>query len=71
LILHGTADGTLPVELARAYVHAGRHAGDTVHYVEMPGMGHLEYLDPTSQAHAALCSWLDSTLTTQAPSKQS
>jgi acetyl esterase/lipase len=63
LILHGTADDALPVELSRAYVRAARHAGDTVDCVEMPGVGHMEYLDPASQAHAALCGWLDTTLT--------
>lgn len=58
LILHGTEDDALPVALSRAYVNAARQAGDSVDYVELPGMGHMEYLDPASEAHAALCRWL-------------
>ena len=59
LILHGTEDDALPVALAREYVKAARHVGDNVDYVELPGMGHMEYLDPASQAHDALCKWLN------------
>ena len=59
LILHGTIDDALPVELSRAYVKAAWEAGDNVDYVELPGMGHMEYLDPASQAHDALCKWLN------------
>ncbi|NHZ78701.1 alpha/beta fold hydrolase [Massilia sp. CCM 8695] len=65
LILHGTEDEALPVEHSRAYVKAARDAGDSVDYVELPGMGHLEYLDPASEAHDALCKWLDIVLATQ------
>ncbi|MDQ1919651.1 alpha/beta hydrolase family protein [Massilia pseudoviolaceinigra] len=59
LILHGTEDDALPVEQSREYVKAARHAGDSVDYVELPGMGHMEYLDPASEAHDALCKWLN------------
>ncbi len=62
LIVHGTKDDALPVALTRDYVHASRLAGDSVDYVELPGMGHMEYLDPASQAHTALCTWLDGVL---------
>lgn len=65
LILHGTEDEALPVELSRAYVEAARQVGDSVDYVELPGMGHMEYLDPASQAHEALCEWLDIVLASQ------
>ncbi len=58
LILHGSEDDALPVELSRAYVQAARAEGDTVDYVELSGVGHMEYLDPASVAHAALCDWL-------------
>ncbi len=59
LILHGTNDDALPVELSREYVKAARRMGDSVDYVELPGMGHMEYLDSASQAHDALCKWLN------------
>jgi acetyl esterase/lipase len=62
LIVHGTQDDALPVELSREYANAARGAGDGVDYVEMPGMGHMEYLDPASEAHAVLCRWLGGVL---------
>lgn len=65
LILHGAKDDALPVELSREYVKAARHAGDSVDYVELSSMGHMEYLDPASQAHDALCKWLNVVLTRQ------
>jgi acetyl esterase/lipase len=53
LILHGTADEAVPIELSRGYAEAARAAGDTIELVELPGMGHMDYLDPASDAHAA------------------
>lgn len=58
LIVHGAQDQALPVELARAYVQAARQAGERTDYVEMAATGHMEYLDPDSEAHLALCRWL-------------
>jgi acetyl esterase/lipase len=58
LVIHGTADDVVPVEIARSYTQAARVAGDRVELVELPGTGHMEYLDPSSTAHAALCEWL-------------
>lgn len=59
LLLHGTEDDAVPIELARNYAHAARRAGDKVDYIELPGVGHMDYLDPSSQAHFALCEWLE------------
>lgn len=58
LILHGARDEALPMEMARDYVGAARAAGDSVHFVELPATGHMDYLDPSSEAHATLCQWL-------------
>lgn len=58
LVLHGTADAAVPIQLARDYAAAARNAGDVVKLVELDGAGHMEYLDPASAAHAALCAWL-------------
>jgi hypothetical protein len=27
--------------------------------IELHGAGHMEYLEPGSEAHATLCAWLD------------
>jgi acetyl esterase/lipase len=58
LILHGAADDVVPVDLSRRYSRAADAAGDTVELIELPGTGHMEYLDPSSEAHATLCRWL-------------
>lgn len=58
LILHGTADEAVPIELSRRYARAAAAAGDAVELVELPGTGHMEFLDPRSDAHAILARWL-------------
>ncbi len=58
LVIHGTADDFVPIEIARAYVQAALDAGDKVEFLELADAGHMDYLDPSSKAHAALCSWL-------------
>jgi acetyl esterase/lipase len=68
LILHGTADDAIPVELSRQYARAAAAAGDTVELAELAGAGHMEYLDPASEAHCTLVRWLTSTLDVPAPS---
>ncbi len=55
ILLHGTADETMPVDLSRRYSAAAAGAGDTIELIELPGMGHMEYLDPAGEAHAFLC----------------
>ena len=51
-------DEAVPVELSRRYVSTARAAGDRVEFVELPGGGHMDFLDPDSEAHATLCRWL-------------
>jgi len=58
LILHGTADDVVPLQLSRRYARAAEAAGDEVELVELPGIGHMEFLDPGSAAHAILRRWL-------------
>jgi acetyl esterase/lipase len=59
LIVHGGMDEVLPVEMARDYVQAARAAGDNVQFPELPRAGHMDFLDPRSDAHATLCAWLE------------
>lgn len=58
LVLHGTADPTLPPELSRHYAEAARRAGDPIEFIELADLGHMEFLNPASQAHEILCQWL-------------
>ncbi len=59
LILHGSDDAAVPIELSRRYARAAEANGDRMELIELPGLGHMEYLDPSSEAHATLCRWLE------------
>lgn len=58
LLIHGTLDEVVPIELSRRYSAAARAAGDQVELIELEGGGHFEFVDPSSHAHAALRRWL-------------
>ncbi len=58
LLLHGALDEALPVDMARRYAQTATVAGDDMTYRELPQSGHMEFLDPGSAAHGALCDWL-------------
>jgi acetyl esterase/lipase len=58
LVLHGGMDEALPIDLSRDYVAAARNRGDDVRFLELPRAGHMDFVDASSEAHAALCSWL-------------
>ena len=62
LVVHGSADDTVPVEMGRSYVKAARAAGDQAELVELPGTGHYEHLDPKSEAWGAVIDWLEKLL---------
>lgn len=54
-ILHGTADDAIPIALSRSYVQSARSKGDRVELIELTDVGHMEFLDPTSESHSTLC----------------
>jgi len=58
LVIHGTDDDAVPIDLSRSYVRAAQNAGDNVELLEMAGTGHMEFLESTGKTHAALCNWL-------------
>jgi acetyl esterase/lipase len=58
LLVHGDADRHVPVELGREYA-AATPACD---YVELAGGGHMEHIDPTSDAWAVVVEWLSARL---------
>jgi dipeptidyl aminopeptidase/acylaminoacyl peptidase len=58
LIVHGVKDAAVPIDLSRKFVAAAKASGDRVEFVELPESGHMDYLDPLSDAHATLCGWL-------------
>lgn len=58
LLLHGTEDDAVPLAMSEAYVRSAREAGDAAQLEVLPGAGHMDFLDPRSAAHEALCRWL-------------
>ncbi|MEO7980836.1 MAG: alpha/beta hydrolase [Sporichthyaceae bacterium] len=50
VLVHGTADPVVPVEVARSFADAARGAGDDVVLRELPGVGHYALIDPLTTA---------------------
>ncbi|MDE2305855.1 MAG: alpha/beta hydrolase [Gammaproteobacteria bacterium] len=50
LLVHGDRDESVPIALARDYVHAARSAGDRVEWLCLPGVTHMPPIDPASDA---------------------
>ncbi len=48
VLVHGTEDAAVPVEVSRRYHAAAKEKGDEVRLVELPGAGHFEVIDPKS-----------------------
>lgn len=59
LVIHGARDQALPIDLSRTYAVAAQASGDEVTLVELPDAGHMDFTDPDSDAHEAVCRWLD------------
>ena len=47
-LLHGTLDENVPYEMSRRYAETARALGDAVELISFPGIGHFEFIDPTS-----------------------
>lgn len=59
LVVHGTADDRVPVEMSDAYVAAARDRGDNVTYHRHDGVDHMELIDPESPSWRQVTEWLD------------
>jgi acetyl esterase/lipase len=53
VLIHGTADTSVPYELSDRYVAAARAAGDRVELVTLPGVDHFAPIDPRTEAFSA------------------
>jgi acetyl esterase/lipase len=58
LLVHGTDDVRVPVDMSRRYAEAARAAGDEVELVVRPGEDHFVHLDPGGGAWADVVRWL-------------
>lgn len=50
VLVHGTLDEDVPVDVSRSYRQAAVAAGDDVSLHELPGVDHMSLVDPTSPA---------------------
>lgn len=62
LIIHGTADEDVPIDISRRYAAAAEAAGDDIRFVELGAASHMDLVDPRGEAHAILCAWLNDLL---------
>ena len=63
VLIHGTADDRVPVELSRTYAAAALAAGDDARLRELSGVDHFAVIDPASPAWAIIVEELTALLT--------
>jgi dipeptidyl aminopeptidase/acylaminoacyl peptidase len=56
VVLHGTADGVVPISDSERYVATARAHGDDATLVRLDGLGHLEPVDPRATGWRAVVS---------------
>lgn len=60
LLIHGTPDEDVPVDISRRYARAAGAAGDAVTFIELESATHMDCVDPLSEVSLALYGWLAS-----------
>jgi acetyl esterase/lipase len=58
ILVHGSIDADVPVVISRRYAAAAMAAGDDVDFIELEDADHMDFVDPSSAAHAVWCSRL-------------
>jgi acetyl esterase/lipase len=59
LLVHGEDDDVVPPGIARGYHERAVEAGDDCDLVMLPGVGHMEHLEPDSSAWEPVVRWLE------------
>jgi acetyl esterase/lipase len=49
ILIHGTADANVPVQVSQAYAAAARAAGDFITYLEPAGVDHFDVISPATE----------------------
>jgi acetyl esterase/lipase len=52
VLIHGTKDDNVPIEVSQAYVNAARAVNDQITYIELNGVDHFDVINPNSEAWA-------------------
>jgi acetyl esterase/lipase len=68
VIVHGSADASIPVAMSAAYAAVARARGDSVDLRVVGGASHFDPIDPTSAAWAVVASAVRDLLARSAPS---
>ena len=50
VLIHGTSDSNVPIEISRNYAAKAKSLGDPVTYLELEGIDHFDVIDPSSTA---------------------
>ncbi|HVB75471.1 MAG TPA: prolyl oligopeptidase family serine peptidase [Ktedonobacteraceae bacterium] len=50
VLIHGTSDSNVPIEISRKYTREAKTAGDPVTYLELEGIDHFDVINPRSSA---------------------
>ncbi len=62
ILIHGTADEDVPLEISERYVSAARARGDEARLIPIPGAGHYELIDPGTAAWESVVAAVQSLL---------
>jgi acetyl esterase/lipase len=68
VLLHGTRDVNVPIEISRDYAAKARAMHDPVEYIELEGVDHFDLIDPRSYAWSVTIGALERLLEGQARS---
>lgn len=52
VLIHGTDDASVPLQVSQAYTKAAKAVNDPVTYIELEGVDHFDVIDPNSNAWA-------------------
>ena len=52
VLIHGTNDDSVPLQVSQAYTNAARAVNDPVTFIELEGVDHFDVIDPHSHAWA-------------------
>ena len=52
VLIHGTNDDSVPIEISQTYVKAAQSVNDPITYIELKGVDHFDVIDPYSEAWA-------------------
>src|SRR6266516_4610125 len=52
VLIHGTSDDSVPLQISQAYANAARSVNDPITYLELEGVNHFDVIDPHSKAWA-------------------